>query len=239
MPNHIDGLPQQGSSFSHSCCQRHEMGWQLPLHAHLASHRKTNQQQTLLESTPAGDPGIHHDVLRLLLDSWHHAAAQHLQIAFAQALELVSLAAFIPTSNTTLLCSIACSAPASSSTVYCPQSMLTQAGVYNRAAKDGATLCGFQAGSSRCPSMESHLDVLWPPTLLLPACVGHHTVCAALIAPIDHVHPGGYVAVSPRDRHILQDLDGVCGHHLAPLVHLIQQLMQPAGRGDEGCAKVA
>ena len=78
--------------------------------------------------------------------------------------------------------------------------------------------------------MESHLDVLWPPTLLLPPCVGHHTVCAALIAPVDHVHPGAYVAVSPWNGHILHDLDGVCGHHLAPLVHLIKQLMQPAGK---------
>ena len=46
-------------------------------------------------------------------------------------------------------------------------------------------------------------------------------------------HPGGEVAVAAGHSDVLRDLDGLHRDHLAPLVHLLQQLVQPA-RADTG-----
>ena len=42
-------------------------------------------------------------------------------------------------------------------------------------------------------------------------------------------HPGGEVAVAARHGDVLGDLDGLNSYHLAALVHLLQQLVQPGG----------
>jgi hypothetical protein len=41
-------------------------------------------------------------------------------------------------------------------------------------------------------------------------------------------HPGSKVAVSPRHSNVLRNLDGIHCHDLAPLINLLQELVNPA-----------
>ena len=76
----------------------------------------------------------------------------------------------------------------------------------------------------------AHPYVFGEPALLIAAGVGHDTVRAAFIAAMDDIDPGCEVAVAPGHSDVLLQGDLLCGHHLRPLVHLLQQLVYPAGQ---------
>ena len=53
-------------------------------------------------------------------------------------------------------------------------------------------------------------DVIRMAGLLCAAGVGHHAVGALLVAAVDDIDPRREIALAPRLRHILDDVDPVC-----------------------------
>ena len=65
--------------------------------------------------------------------------------------------------------------------------------------------------------------------LLLAPHRGHHAVGAALVAAIDHIHPGADAAVAAGGGDVLEDVVLLRGHHLLTLLHLAEQPLQAIG----------
>ena len=58
---------------------------------------------------------------------------------------------------------------------------------------------------------------------------GHHAVGAALVAAVDHIHPGADGAVAAGGGDVLEDVVLLRGHHLLALLHLAEQPLQAIG----------